>query len=36
MAAVFTVGDLFRLVGLVSNPSLNGAIGTVISDIDES
>jgi tetratricopeptide (TPR) repeat protein len=32
MATVFVVGDDVQLVGLVSNPSLNGAAGTVIGD----
>ncbi len=32
MATVFAVGDVVQLVGLVSNPSLNGAIATVIGD----
>jgi hypothetical protein len=36
MAAIFTVGDIVQLVRVVSNPSLNGAIGTVMGDIDES
>jgi hypothetical protein len=36
MATVFAVGDFVQLVGLLSNPSLNGAIGTVIGDIDET
>jgi hypothetical protein len=35
MAAIFTVGDVVHLVGLVSNPSLNGAIGTVVGDFDK-
>jgi hypothetical protein len=34
MASVFTVGEIVRLVGLVSRQSLNGAIGTVMGDAD--
>jgi hypothetical protein len=36
MATIFIVGDVVQLVELVSNPSLNGAIGTVVGDIDET
>lgn len=34
MAATFVVGDMVRLTGLKSNPSLNGAVGTVKKDGD--
>jgi hypothetical protein len=34
MAVIFTIGDVVRLVGLKSNPLLNGAIGTVVGDSD--
>lgn len=34
MTAVFTVGQVVQLVGLVSSQSLNGAVGTVIRDLD--
>jgi hypothetical protein len=36
MAAIFSPGDVFQLVGLESTPSLNGAIGTVVGDVNES
>jgi hypothetical protein len=36
MATIFAKDNFVQLVGLVSNPSLNGAVGTVIGDIDES
>jgi hypothetical protein len=34
MAAIFTAGDIVQLVGIRSHQSLNGAIGTLIGDID--
>lgn len=34
MAAVFTVGDVVRLVGLKSNQTLNGAVGTIVKVVD--
>jgi hypothetical protein len=34
MSAIFSVGDVVRLVGLVSSPLLNGAIETVVGDTD--
>jgi tetratricopeptide (TPR) repeat protein len=36
MAAIFTTGDVVRLDGLVSNWALNGAVGTIVGDIDKS
>jgi hypothetical protein len=36
MADVFAAGDVVRLVGLFKNPSLNGALGTIVGDLDES
>jgi hypothetical protein len=34
MATLFTIGEVVRLVGLISNQSLNGAIGSVVGDLD--
>jgi hypothetical protein len=34
MAAFFYVGEKVPFVGLVSNPSLNGARGTIVGDLD--
>jgi hypothetical protein len=34
MAAVFIVGEVVRLEGLKFNPSLNGAMGTIMKDVD--
>jgi hypothetical protein len=34
--SIFSVGDIVLLVELVSNPSLNGAIGIVMGNFDES
>jgi hypothetical protein len=34
MATVLTVGDVVRLIGLISNPLLNGAVGIMIGDTD--
>jgi hypothetical protein len=34
MAEAFAVGEVVRLVFLLSNPSLNGAIGTVVKDMN--
>jgi hypothetical protein len=34
MEAVFSVGDVVRLVGVLPNKKLNGAVGTVVGNID--
>jgi hypothetical protein len=36
MKGIFTIDEIVQLVGLTSNQLLNGAVGTIAEDIDES